>query len=80
MAEEAKKADGGAPEEVLVVIRFIPKTGQMNFTAPRDPIIALGMLDMARREVYRQVDANQAPAVRPKIEVVPAGALPPSPK
>ena len=77
MAEEAKKPE--APEEVLVVIRFIPKTGQMNFQAPRDPIIALGMLDMARREVYRQVDANQAPQA-PKIEVVPAGALPPSPK
>jgi hypothetical protein len=73
MAEEAKKSEAAlAPEEVLVVIRFIPKTGQMNFTAPRDPIIALGMLDMARREVYRQVDANQAP----KIEIVPAGALP----
>jgi hypothetical protein len=70
MDEEAKKSE--APEEVLVVIRFIPKTGQMNFTAPRDPIIALGMLDMARREVYRQVDANTAP----KIEIVPAHAIP----
>jgi hypothetical protein len=73
MADDAKKVE--APEEVLVVIRFIPKTGQMNFTAPRDPIIALGMLDMARREVYRQVDANQVPA-GPKIEIVPAHAIP----
>ena len=77
MADEAKKeevAKEGMPQSVDIVIKFYPGTGQMQFQTPRDPIVALGMLDMCRREVYGMISA--APAVAPKIEVVPATALP----
>lgn len=60
------------PDEITLVVVLNPKTGQMNFNTPRDPVMTLGMLDMARLQVYQLLQANQAP----KIERVPAGAMP----
>ena len=60
-------------EVITVIVQFTPKTGQMQFQTPRDPIVALGMLQMATREVYRLMDTNQAPAAGQKI-VMPTAA------
>ena len=61
-------AKEGEPEVVTLMVQFTPKTGQMQFQTPRDPIVALGMLGMAQRECFRLIDGNSAPAA--KIEVV----------
>lgn len=69
-AEETAQAP--APRIVRVLVEYNLDSGQMSFQTPRDAIVALGLLDLARRQIYKLEDANQAP----KIERVPAGSVP----
>jgi len=77
MAEAERKEEAVQGPRVGIVIDFFPTTGKMSFSAPRDPIITLGMLSMAQRETYRIIGEDAVPAVlAPKIQV--ATQLPPN--
>lgn len=58
----APKADGGAengPQAIRIVIELEPK-GDLRITGPvGDPVLFLGMLDMARARVIVQMAAGQ---------------------
>ena len=46
---EKSKEENKAPQTISILISFDPNTGSYNFSLPRDPLIALGMISMAQR-------------------------------
>jgi hypothetical protein len=62
--EDEMGLDGVKVPIQRVVITFSPLHG-LNIQVPDDPIMACGLLDMARAVVYQKLNVKQSPIVRP---------------
>jgi hypothetical protein len=72
MAEE--KVEQAKPQEqdnktLTFVITLDTKTGMTNFSMPQNQIIALGMLALAQRAIFRTLDGDGMPH-KPEIRRV----------